>query len=260
MPQLPRRLGYGEEATLVEHLGELRTRIVICLLALVATTTVAYVFRGHLLHWLNEPLPPDRRKPVTLGVAEPFITSLKVSLYAGFLASLPIILWQVWSFLAPAMVESTQRVIAAFSLFATTLLAGGVAFGYFIALPAAVHFLTDFDEEHYTILIRASTYYSFASLVLLVMAVVFELPIFILALVRLRVLTPARLRRNWRMGVVLMAVIAVALPGVDPVTTTIEMIPLMILFGLSVGLATLFERRWEAAADREAAGASILEP
>jgi sec-independent protein translocase protein TatC len=257
MQRLPRRLAYGEEATLVEHLGELRTRIVISLLALVATTTLAYIFRGHLLHWLNTPLPADRRKPVTFGVAEPFITSLKVSLYAGFMLALPIIIWQVWAFLAPAVTEGTQRTVAAFSVFASALLAAGVAFGYFVALPAAVHFLTNFDKTHYTILIRASAYYSFASLVLLVMGIVFELPIFILGLVRLRVLTAAKLRHQWRWGIVSMVALAVALPGVDPVTTAFEAVPLLALYFLSVVLATLFERRW--AAERDAL-TSITEP
>src|SRR5436305_1732853 len=88
MKRLPRRLRPGEEATLVEHLDELRTRVVIALAALVVGTAVAYVFRGHLLHWLNQPLPADKRKPVTFGVAEPFMTSLMVSLYAGFLIAL----------------------------------------------------------------------------------------------------------------------------------------------------------------------------
>jgi sec-independent protein translocase protein TatC len=249
MPRLPRRLTYGEEATLVEHLGELRARIVISLLALLVTTTVAYIFRGHLLTWLNEPLPADKRQPVTFGIAEPFITSLKVSLYAGFLVALPVILWQVWAFLAPAMQVGTQRVIAGFSVFAAVLLAAGIAFGYFVALPAAVHFLTNFDKEHYTILIRASAYYSFASLVLLVMGLVFELPIFILGLVRLRILTAASLRRGWRWGIVAMVALAVALPGVDPVTTTIEAVPLLVLYFLSVALATVFERRWAPESD-----------
>jgi sec-independent protein translocase protein TatC len=244
MPRLPRRLAYGEEATLVEHLGELRTRIVMSLLALAVSTTVAYIFRGHLLHWLNSPLPADQRRPVTFGIAEPFITSLKVSLYAGFLVALPAIIWQIWAFLAPAMQVGTQRVIAGFSTFAAVLLAAGIAFGYFVALPAAVHFLTNFDKEHYTILIRASAYYSFASLVLLVMGLVFELPIFILGLVRLRVLTAARLWQQWRWGIVAMVALAVALPGVDPVTTTIEAVPLLLLYFLSIALASFFERRW----------------
>jgi sec-independent protein translocase protein TatC len=244
MKRLPRRLSPGEEATLVEHLEELRTRLIVALVALAIGFTIAYVFRGHLLHWLNQPLPPNRRRPVTFGVAEPFLTSFTVSLYAGLLLAMPVLFWQIWSFLAPAFVEHTQRVIAGFVAFSCGLLLAGIGFGYFVVLPAAVHFLTNYDASHYTILIRARDYYSFAALAMLAVGVVFEVPIFVLALVRLRVFTAARLRKNWRTGVVVMAAIAVALPGVDPVTTTFEMIPLIGLYLLSVLLAGFFEKRW----------------
>jgi|SRR6266540_368111 len=245
MRVLPRRLRHGEEATLVEHLGELRARIILSLLALAAGFTVAYVFHDNLIHWLNQPLPAERRHPITFGVAEPFITSVMVSIFAGFLLALPVILWQIWSFFAPAMMESTQRVVGAFVLLATLLLAGGVAFGYWIALPAAVHFLTNYDNSLYNIQIRARDYYSFTSMVLLAIGIVFELPIFVLALVRIGILTTAKLRRNRRIGYVIVAVIAVALPGVDPITTLTEMLPLMALFEASIWLAVFFERRWK---------------
>jgi sec-independent protein translocase protein TatC len=244
--RLPRRLRHGEEATLVEHLGELRTRIFIALGALLVGTIVAYIFRGHLLHWLNQPLPPRKRRPVTFGVAEPFVTSMWVSVYAGFLVSTPVIFWQVWSFLAPAIVEHTQRVIAGFVALSFALLAAGIAFGYFIVLPTAIHYLTNFDKTHYEILIRARDYYSFVMLALLAVGIVFEVPIFVLALVRLRIFTAAKLRKNWRIGIVTMAAIAVALPGVDPVTTAFEMVPLIGLYLLSVLLASVFEKRWAA--------------
>jgi Sec-independent protein secretion pathway component TatC len=94
--------------------------------------------------------------------------------------------------------------------------------------------------------VRAKDYYSFASLVLLACAVVYEVPVFVLALVRLRVLSAAKLRKNWRIGIVTMAALAVALPGIDPVTTTLEMVPLLLLYGLAVGLATILEPRWQA--------------
>ena len=252
MARLPRRLEHGEEATLVEHLGELRARIVIALVALGAGFAVAYSVHGHLLDWLNRPLPAELHKPVTFGVAEPFLTSVTVSLYAGFLLALPVLLWQAWAFLAPAFEPHAQRTVAVAVVFATALAAAGIAFGYWVALPAAVHFLTSYDSAHYDVMIRAKDYYSFASLVLLAVAVVFEVPVFVLALVRLRVVTAAKLRKTWRTGIVLMAVIAVALPGVDPVTTILEMIPLMLLYVLAIGLATVLEPRWRAR-PREAA-------
>jgi sec-independent protein translocase protein TatC len=245
MRLLPRRLRHGEEATLVEHLGELRSRLILGLVALTAAFGVTYGFHDHLIHWLNQPLPANRRHNlITFAVAEPFITSVMVSLYAAFLLALPVILWQTWSFFAPAMTEHTQRIVGVFVLFATALLVAGLAFGYWIALPAAVHFLTNYDKNLYNIQIRARDYYSFASLVLLAVGVVFELPIFVLGLVRLRIVTAAKLRRSWRIGVVIVAAIAVALPGVDPVTTTFEMVPLLILYFLTVALAGVFERRW----------------
>src|SRR5436189_146174 len=142
MKALPRRLSHSEEATLVEHLDELRTRIFVCLGALTIGFAIAFVFRGHLLHWLNAPLPDDRKKPITLSVAEPFLTSMKVSLLAG-----------------------------------------------------------------------------------------------------LAVISTATLRRNRRLGYFIVAVVAVLLPGIDPVTTTFEMVPLIALYELSIWLAVLVERR-----------------
>jgi sec-independent protein translocase protein TatC len=242
---LPRRLRHGEEATLVEHLGELRARLVVCLIALVAGFSVAFAFHVRIIHWLNGPLP-DKLKPTTLGVAEPFLTSMVVSIWVGLALAFPVILWQLWAFLAPAFQEHTQRVLVGFVVFASLLLVGGLVFGYFVALPAAVHFLTNYDSQLYNTQIRAKDYYSFVLLVLAAVGVVFELPIFVLALVRIGVLTTAKLRRNRRIGYVIVAAVAVALPGVDPVTTLLEMVPLMILFELSIWLSVFFERRWRA--------------
>jgi sec-independent protein translocase protein TatC len=254
MRVLPRRLRHGEEATLVEHLGELRTRLVISLLAIAVAFSVVYGFHGQLLDWLNRPLPEHLRKPTTFGVAEPFITSFMVSFWASLLIALPICMWQLWSFLAPAFQEHSQRLVAGFTAFAAVLLAGGIMFGYFIALPAAVHFLTNYDSNHFNIQIRARDYYSFVITVLFAVGVVFELPIFVLALARLGIVPASKLRRNRRIGYVIVAAVAVALPGIDPVTTLFEMGPLMLLFELSIWLAVFMDRRWKAReAAREAA-------
>jgi sec-independent protein translocase protein TatC len=122
---------------------------------------------------------------------------------------------------------------------------GGVAFGYFVILPPAIHFLTSYDSpEHFTVLIRARDYYKFASFVLLGVGLAFEVPVFVLALVRLRILSAAKLRSTWRMGIFAMTVLGVILPGVDPVTTILSVIPLVLLYVLSIGLATVLEPRW----------------
>jgi len=243
MRPLPRRLGHGEEATLVEHLEELRWRIFIMLGALLVATIVAFAFHGHILDWLNHPLPSDRRRTVTLGVVEPFTVSLTVSVYAGFLLALPVILWQLWSFFAPAFDPRSERRILHLVGFATALGAAGLAFGYWVLLPRAVHFLTHYDDKHFTHLIQAKPYYAFVSTVLLGIVVVFELPMVVLGLVHLGVLTSARLRKSRRIGYFIVAVIALGLPGPDPVTTALELLPMWVLFEGSIWLAVLVERR-----------------
>jgi sec-independent protein translocase protein TatC len=245
MARLPRRLRHGESVTLVEHLDELRSRLIIAILAVVLGFAVAYVFHDPILRWLAEPLPAGRAdRLVTFGVTEPFFTTVKVSLAAGFALALPVVLWQLWGFLAPAFQEHLQRVVAVFVLIATALFAAGVAFAYWVVLPRALSFLTSFNADLFEIQLRASYYYSFVSLALLGIGLVFELPVFVLALVRLGVVTSAQLRHNWRIGVAIVVVVAALLPTVDPVSLAFEVVPLLILYALSVGLAGFFEKRW----------------
>ncbi|HET6943970.1 MAG TPA: twin-arginine translocase subunit TatC [Gaiellaceae bacterium] len=243
MKRLPRRLRYGEEATLVEHLEELRQRIFVCLGALLVGFIVTYAIHRHLLHWLNRPLPEHVGKPITLGVAEPFLTVMKLSLYGALILAAPVILWQFWGFFAPAVEARQERRVLFFVLFASALLVAGIVFGYFVALPAAVHYLTNYDKAEFNIQLRAKDYYGFTTMVMLAMALVFELPVFILALVKLGILTTRQLRRNRRTGYFAVACIGVALPGVDPITTVIEIVPLWLLFEGSIWLATIVERR-----------------
>jgi sec-independent protein translocase protein TatC len=244
MSVLPRRLRHGEEATLVEHLGELRARLFIALGALAVGFIVAYAFHGRLLDWLNRPLPDNLDKPTTFSPIEPFATSIVVSLWAGLLLALPVVLWQLWSFLAPAFQEGRQRSMVVLVGFATALGLGGVLFGYYVILPPAIHFLTNYDSSHFNIQIRARDYYRFVSFVLLGVALAFEVPVFVLALVRLRILSAAQLRHTWRVGIFVMVVIGVLLPGVDPVSTILSVIPLVLLYVLAIGLATFLEPRW----------------
>jgi sec-independent protein translocase protein TatC len=243
MKRLPRRLGHGEEATLVEHLEELRQRIFVCLGALLVGFIATYAIHRHLLHWLNRPLPAHVGKPITLGVAEPFLTVMKISLFGGLVLATPVILWQFWGFFAPAVDQRQERRVRYFVFFAAGLLAGGIVFGYFVALPAAVHYLTNFDSKEFNIQIRARDYYSFTTMVLLAMGIVFELPVFVLSRVRLGILSTRQLRSNRRMGYFVIACVGVALPGVDPITTVIEIVPLWVLYEGSIWLSVLMERR-----------------
>ena len=244
MARLPRRLGHAEEATLGEHLEELRGRLFVMLGALGLGTVLAYAFHDRVLNWLNRPLPADHHKLYTFGVAEPFTVTITVSLYAGFVIALPIILWQLWLFFAPAVDPETERKVLGLALSAVALGAAGVAFGYWVLLPRAVHFLTNYDTQHFNIAIRASSYYNFVVTVLVGVVLVFQTPLVILGLVYLGILSSRSLRRQRRMGYLVTAAVALALPGPDPVTTFLELLPMWLLFEGSIWLAVLFERRW----------------
>jgi sec-independent protein translocase protein TatC len=249
---LPRRLSHGEEATLVEHLDELRSRLILSLIAIVPAFGVAYYFHEEIIDWLTGPLPDDKQL-VTLGVTEPFTTSVMVSLIVAIGLVLPVLLWQIWAFLAPAVAPHFERIALFFVALATALFACGVAFMYYVVLPRALEFLTTYDDELYEIQIRASYYYNFVALLLLGGGLAFLMPIFVIALVRLRILTSDRLRANRRYAFVILLVFAALLPTVDPVSLAFEIVPLMLLFELSLWLSVLLERRWQPAWDDELA-------
>jgi sec-independent protein translocase protein TatC len=157
--------------------------------------------------------------------------------------ALPVVLWQVWLFFAPAFDPSAERKVLGLALSAVVLAGAGVAFGYWVLLPRAVHFLTNYDNEHFRHLIRASSYYSFVVTVLVGIVLVFQTPLVVLGLVSLGVLSSRTLRRQRRMGYLITAAIALALPGPDPVTTFLELLPMWVLFEGSIWLAVFYERR-----------------
>src|SRR3954447_5997346 len=199
-PRLPRRLGHGEEATLVEHLEELRQRLFVCIGALLVGAIAAYAIHRRLIHLLEKALPKEHRHLVTLTIGEPFMTSMWLSLYTGFIIALPVILWQAWAFFIPAFDASHARMMRLFVFLSSALLVVGILFGYFLALPAAAHFLAHYDSSQYTIFIRARDYIGFAAKVLVAMAIVFELPIFVIGLTCIGILPTATLRRTRRVG------------------------------------------------------------
>ena len=244
--RLPRRLAHGESVTLVDHLGELRTRLVISLLAVGAAFAFTYAFRKTLIEWLRAPVPSEFEL-TTLSPAEPFTTSFTVALYAAIALAIPVLIWQIWAFFAPAIEQRSQRTVVRLVLAATALLGCGMAFAYWIVLPNTVSFLIGFDAELYDTQLRASEYFSFAATLLLAVGIIFELPIFILGLVRLRILSAASLRRNRRIGIGIALIGVVLLPGVEFVSMALQALPVLVLFEASIWLSAFYERRWEAA-------------
>jgi sec-independent protein translocase protein TatC len=233
-----RPVSHEDRLTLIEHLDELRTRIIIAIAAFVVGFGLCAWQNHEILQILNKPLPDDI-EPITFGVTEPFLTTITVSAYAGLLVSLPVILYQVYAFVLPAFSPQERRIALPLLLMVPVLFVGGVVFGYFIVLERAVDFLLHFNESQFNIQVRARDYYSFVTLTLLALGLMFQVPMGILAVTRLGIVTPTQLRQ-WRgYAYVLIAVLAALLPTVDPVTMVLEMIPLVILFELSIVLASL---------------------
>jgi sec-independent protein translocase protein TatC len=236
-----RPVDFEDRLTLVEHLDELRTRIVISISAFVVAFALCFWQNGRLLDIANAPLPGNK-EPITFGVAEPFTTTVTISAYAALVIALPIVLYQAYAFVLPALTTRERRVVVPFLVMVPVLFVAGVVFGYFVVLPAATKFLLNFNDNQFNIQIRARDYYSFATLTMLAMGLGFQVPIGILAAVKLRITSVEKLRKNRRYAVLVIAVLAALLPTIDPVTMLLEMVPLLVLYELSIVLAKIFVR------------------
>jgi len=224
--------------TLVEHLDELRNRIIVSVAVLIVACGLCFWQNHLLLDIANQPLRDDLQ-PLTFGVTEPFMTTLKVSIYAGILIALPVLLYQAYAFLLPALKPTEKRVVLPFLILVPALFVGGVVFSYFVVIPAATKFLLNFNTDQFNVQVRASEYYSFFIVTLIAVGLVFQVPMGIVALTRLGIVTPRQLSRNRRYAYLILAVVAMFLPGTDPVTMLIELAPLLALFELSLILARI---------------------
>jgi sec-independent protein translocase protein TatC len=234
---------FDEQMTLVEHLDELRNRIIVSAVVLVVACGLCFWQNHLLLEIANRPLPNhingQSLKPITFGVAEPFMSTLKVSIYAGILIALPVLLYQLYAFLLPALKPTERRVILPFLILVPVLFIAGVVFSYFVVVPAAAKFLLNFNQTEFNVQVRASDYYGFLLTTLLALGLVFQIPMGVVAVTRLGIVTPKQLSQNRRYAYLILIVIAMLLPGTDPVTMLIEAAPLLLLFELSLILARL---------------------
>jgi sec-independent protein translocase protein TatC len=314
-----RPIGHDDRLSIVDHLDELRSRLIVCLAVLVVAFGLCFWQNNHLLTVLNRALPdnttaathnglasvpseavqfrqlftkqaaaatalanapgtsaqtrqaylqsaaafsqaaktlpeslPSQEKPITIGVGESFTTTLTVAAYFALLFSLPVLIYEGYAFVIPALAKNERRAALPVMAAAPLLFLAGVVFTYLVVLPPAVHFLQGYNADQFQILVQAKSYYSFEILTMLAVGVAFQLPLGLLGLHRVGVINGSTLTRHWRYAAVIIAVIAAAMPGADPVTTGLETLPLVILFLVSIVLLKIADRRAAARAAAEA--------
>jgi sec-independent protein translocase protein TatC len=189
------------------------------------------------------PSQPAGRQPVTLGLGEPFSQTMTVSAYSALLLALPVLLFQLYAFVIPAFSPRERRVATPTLAVAPVLFAAGLAFGYFVVLPGAVGFLQNFNASSFDALVQARSYYHFVLFTMLATGVLFQIPLAVIGLNRMGILSVRQLREHRRHAIVAIVALALLLPGTDPVTTLLELIPMLVLFELSVLIASVLERR-----------------
>jgi sec-independent protein translocase protein TatC len=311
-----RPIGHDDRLSVIDHLDELRSRLIVCGIFLVIAFAVCFWQNQILLKALNRALPdtpatsanhisgstgdlvnerrgllktakaytglaataqnpatklaytqaaaglaeaakalPEataKRLPITIGVGEPFTTTLTVAAYFALLLALPVLIYEAYAFVIPALSPQEKRIALPVMLVAPVLFTVGVAFAYLIVLPPAVHFLQGYNSDNFDIFVQAKTYYTFQIFTMLGIGLVFQLPLGLLALQRLGVINGRTLTKHWRYATVIMAVIAAAMPGADPVTTGLEMLPLVLLYLASIVMLRVADRRAAARAAQEA--------
>jgi sec-independent protein translocase protein TatC len=237
-----RPISHDDRLSVVEHLDELRTRLIISAVAFGAAWALT-AWQNHLvLEIVNAPLPSEVEKPITLGPAEAFYTTLTNSAYAALLISLPVILYQLYAFVLPAFSPTERRVATPLLMLVPVLFIAGVVFCYFVVLAPALDFLLNFNADEFNTQVRARDYYSFITLLMLAMGIGFQIPVGVIAACRLGLTSPEKLRAGRRYAIVAIAVLAALLPTLDPLTLILEMIPLIALYELSIWLASVLGR------------------
>lgn len=241
--------------SLIEHLEELRKRIIIAVVAITAGMVGCFVFKGPLLKLLIAPL--GGKELITLSPTESFMTVFKVAAYGGFIIASPIIIYQIWAFVSPGLKSKEKRVIF-FATFVTTILfLAGVAFGWYLVLPRGLDFLLNYEGEVFNQQIQASRYFSFVAMFLLGFGLIFELPAMIVTLAWVGLVDATTLRKKRKYAILIGAVVSAALtPGQDLFSMIAMFVPFLLLYEVSVIMARLIQRsrRRKAAAAAAAEG------
>jgi len=231
-----------EGMTLADHLRELRERLLKSVIALVVGTAVGLAFAEQILRVLLAPYGPAKQLLVTSPIS-PLTNVFTVSVTTGAILALPFILYQALAFIFPGLLPHERRWVMIALPFGFGLFLLGVLFAFFVMLPAAVGFLTGIFPSVFNVALTPDDYIPFVAGMMFWMGVAFEMPLIIFVLAKANVINANLLKRHWRWAVVIVAVLAALItPTPDPLNMTIVMVPLLLLYGLSIILAYLARR------------------
>ena len=235
-----------EKQTFIEHLEDLRKRLLVSLIAVGIGFIICYLFSKEIFEFLMMPLHralPSGATMIFTTPAEAFFTYMKVGLLAGVFAASPIVLYQIWLFVAPALYSKEKKYVIPFVCSSTILFVGGAAFGYFVIFPLSAKFFMSFTTDFIQPAPRLKESFSFCAMILLTFGLTFELPIFILFLSKLGVLDARMLARNRKYVIILIFIVAAILTPPDPLSQVMMAVPLVALYEVSIWVAKIFGRK-----------------
>jgi sec-independent protein translocase protein TatC len=228
------------EMTLIDHIEELRHRLLICLIALAIGVIVSFFFGEKIVGFLTQPIGGVENLQ-SIEITENMGVYMRVSLLAGLILAFPVIIYEILLFVLPALKPNEKKFVLFSIPLATIFFVGGVAFSFYVMLPAALPFLINFLGVQTNP--RLSSYISFVTNLIFWVGVCFEMPLFVYVLARFNVVTPRGLLKFWRQAIVLIAILAAVItPTVDPVNMALMMSPLIVLYFISILFAWLARR------------------
>lgn len=223
--------------SLIGHLEELRRRVIICILAVLACSLFSYFYSDKILAILKRPFPHSL---VFITPQEPFIITLKIALFAGIVFALPMLLFQAWQFISSGLKEKEKRYLLVYAPFSLLLFLTGASLAYFLVIPIGLRFLLGFGGSSLEPMISISKYLSFITIMMLAFGIVFELPLVLLFLVKIGIVSPQFLAKKRKVVIIAIFILAAILtPSVDAFTQLLLAVPLIILYEVSIWLGKI---------------------
>jgi sec-independent protein translocase protein TatC len=237
----------GGKMSFLEHLDELRQRLIVSIIAVVVGFLIAFVFIDYIFAFVMRPLQqilPSGGRLIYTEATEAFMLQLKMSALAGVVLAAPVIMWQLWLFIAPGLYSREKRFALPFVLFSTVFFVGGVAFAHYVVFPAAWKFFASFNNDYMEFMPKVSEAFGLYAYMLLAFGIIFQMPTLVLALARMGVVTAGFLWRHTKYAILLIFIAsAVITPSSDVVNQSLMAVPMLALYLLSIGIAWVFGRR-----------------